>query len=180
MLDAHIRPGRCALSVAAKSVLIYDMSDTSTKPYLLRAIYEWCTDNGFTPYLAVMVDTRTQVPMQFVKNGEIVLNISFDATTGLKMDNDMIHFSARFGGVSREIAVPVENVIAIYARENGQGMAFDVAKLAPSEVVDQPGEATVLTSVPASTQSTDNPEGEPDDKGDPPKKGGRPTLTRIK
>ena len=87
------------------------MSETSTKPYLLRAIYEWCTDNGYTPYIAALVDGKTQVPREFVKNGEIVLNISFTATSGLKMDNDFIHFSARFGGVSREIVVPVDNEI---------------------------------------------------------------------
>ena len=94
------------------------MPEVSTKPYLLRAIYEWCTDNGYTPHIAVVVDAGTRVPMQFVKNGEIVLNISFEATSGLKMDNELIRFSARFGGVSRDISVPVENVIAIYAREN--------------------------------------------------------------
>ena len=109
------------------------MSETSTKPYLLRAIYEWCTDNGYTPYLAAMVDSQTQVPMEFVKNGEIVLNISFSATSGLKMDNDFIHFHARFAGVSREIFVPVDNVVAIYARENGQGMAFEPELEVPEE-----------------------------------------------
>src|SRR4051794_24851139 len=102
------------------------MSEISTKPYLLRAIYEWCTDNGYTPYLAAVVDGRTRVPREFVKNGEIVLNISFTATSGLKMDNDVIEFHARFGGVARDISVPVENVVAIYARENGQGMAFEM------------------------------------------------------
>eukprot|EP01030_Chromulinospumella_sphaerica_P008899 gene8899-8709_t len=101
------------------------MSEISTKPYMLRAIYEWCTDSGYTPYLAVKVDRATTVPMEYVKNGEIVLNISFGATSGLKMDNDAIRFHARFGGVSREIFVPVNNVIAIYASENGQGMAFE-------------------------------------------------------
>src|SRR5450830_486404 len=102
------------------------MADISTKPYMLRAIYEWCTDSGFTPYLAVKVDAATTVPMEYVKKGEIVLNISFGATSGLKMDNDAVHFHARFGGVSREIYVPVQNVLAIYANENGQGMAFEV------------------------------------------------------
>ncbi|QAU35808.1 ClpXP protease specificity-enhancing factor [Janthinobacterium sp. 17J80-10] len=164
------------------------MSETSTKPYLLRAIYEWCTDNGYTPYLAVMVDGRTRVPMQFVKNGEIVLNISFDATSGLKMDNDVIHFSARFGGVSRDIVVPVDNVIAIYARENGQGMAFDVAKPPADEIkaleneIDGAARGTEpvgLTSVPV--PAADKPESAtPDGNDEPPKKGGRPTLTRIK
>lgn len=158
------------------------MSETSTKPYLLRAIYEWCTDNGYTPYLAAMVDHQAQVPLEFVKNGEIVLNISFSATSGLKMDNDFIHFHARFAGVSREIFVPVDNVVAIYARENGQGMAFEVTKKpereAPAEAPPA-AEAPTLTAVP--TPQSDSQENQPDDTPDPPKKGGgRPTLTRIK
>ncbi|MEN7528935.1 ClpXP protease specificity-enhancing factor [Cupriavidus sp. 2SB] len=107
------------------------MSETSTKPYLIRAIYEWCTDNGFTPYIAVFVDSQTNVPREFVKNNEIVLNVSFDATSGLDMGNEWIAFSARFGGVSRKIDVPIENVLAIYARENGQGMAFPVERSVP-------------------------------------------------
>jgi len=162
------------------------MSEISTKPYLLRAIYEWCTDNGYTPYLAAMVDTHTRVPREFVKNGEIVLNISFSATSGLKMDNDLIHFHARFGGVSREISIPVENVVAIYARENGQGMAFEVsgASTADEGAEEQPGaEAPTLVAVPPSEQesATESPAASgPDDNDEPPKKGGRPTLTRIK
>lgn len=107
------------------------MPETSTKPYLVRAIYEWCTDNGFTPYIAVFVDATTSVPREFVKNNEIVLNVSFDATSGLDMGNEWITFSARFGGVSRKIDVPMENVLAIYARENGQGMAFPVERSVP-------------------------------------------------
>lgn len=175
------------------------MSETSTKPYLLRAIYEWCTDNGYTPYLAAMVDGRTRVPREFVKNGEIVLNISFSATSGLKMDNDFIHFSARFGGVSREISVPVENVAAIYARENGQGMAFEVSKSpakdkgpvpepaggdrSSADKSDVSSSAPTLTAVPSpvgESADADPPAMDPDDTPDPPKKGGRPTLTRIK
>jgi stringent starvation protein B len=93
-------------------------------PYLIRALYEWCTDNGFTPYVAVLVDDSVQVPREYVKNGEIVLNISFDATSSLKLGNDFIEFKARFAGSAREIMVPVNRVIAIYARENGQGMAL--------------------------------------------------------
>jgi stringent starvation protein B len=92
----------------------------------MRAIYEWCTDNGFTPYLSVKVYGAAKVPMEFVRNGEIVLNISFGATSGLKMDNNGVAFNARFGGVSREIYVPIENVQAVYASENGQGMAFEI------------------------------------------------------
>jgi stringent starvation protein B len=97
---------------------------TSTRPYLIRALYDWCTDNGLTPYVAVAVDETVQVPREYVKNNEIVLNISFDATSSLKLGNDFIEFKARFAGSAREIMVPIGRVIAIYARENGQGMAF--------------------------------------------------------
>ena len=97
---------------------------TSTRPYLIRALYEWCTDNGFTPYVAVAVDDSVQVPREYVKDGEIVLNVSFDATSSLKLGNEFIEFKARFAGTPREIMVPVGQVLAIFARENGQGMAF--------------------------------------------------------
>jgi stringent starvation protein B len=160
------------------------MADISTKPYMLRAIYEWCTDSGFTPYLAVKVDAATTVPMEYVKKGEIVLNISFGATSGLKMDNDAVHFHARFGGVSREIYVPVNNVLAIYANENGQGMAFEVtaptADAAPAASVEAP--APALASVPTANPEKAAPavSHNPDGDDEPPKKGGRPTLTVIK
>lgn len=97
---------------------------TSTRPYFIRALHEWCTDNGFTPYLSVRVDSSVQVPNEYVKDGEIVLNIGLDATGGLQLGNDYIEFKARFGGKARNIMVPISRVIAIYARENGQGMAF--------------------------------------------------------
>jgi stringent starvation protein B len=96
----------------------------STTPYLIRAIWEWCGDNGLTPYVAVKVDGNTRVPLEFVRNGEIVLNISADATRNLKIGNDLIQFSARFNGVSREVSVPVTTVAGIFAKETGQGMAF--------------------------------------------------------
>jgi len=96
----------------------------STTPYLIRAIWEWCGDNGLTPYVAVKVDGNTRVPLEFVRNGEIVLNISADATRNLKIGNDLIQFSARFNGVSREVSVPVATVAGIFAKETGQGMAF--------------------------------------------------------
>ena len=99
---------------------------TSTRPYLIRALYEWCTDNGLTPHLAVRVDGTVQVPPEYVKQGEIVLNISFDATSAWKIGDDLIEFKGRFGGVPREIRVPVHQVMAIYARENGQGMSFPI------------------------------------------------------
>ena len=117
----------------------------STKPYLIRAIHEWCCDNGFTPYLAVSVDARTRVPMEFVRDGQIVLNVGPDATNHLLMGNDLITFQARFGGVARDISVPISNVAAIYSRENGAGMAFepeaetDTAEPA-AEAAEQPPE----------------------------------------
>lgn len=131
--------------------------EISTKPYLLRAIHEWCVDSGFTPFIAVKVDTSTKVPMQFVRDGQIVLNIGYDATSALVMDNELIEFKARFGGVSQNIYVPVDNVIAIYASENGQGMGF--------EVTEKEGASEAVSD---------------DEDPKPPKKGGPPTLTRVK
>lgn len=96
----------------------------SNKPYLIRALHQWCTDFGFTPFIAVFVDENVEVPMEFVKNNEIVLNLSLEACHQLNMDNDWISFQARFGGIPRKIMVPVSHVLAIYARENGQGMSF--------------------------------------------------------
>jgi len=101
------------------------MSDVpSNKPYLIRALHQWCTDFGFTPFIAVFVDATVEVPMEFVKNDEIVLNLSLEACHQLQMENDWISFQARFGGIPRKIMVPVTHVLAIYARENGQGMSF--------------------------------------------------------
>ena len=153
------------------------MSEPSTKPYLIRAIYEWCTDNGFTPYLAVAVNDRTVVPLEFVKAGEIVLNVSMSATDRLKLGNDLITFSARFGGVARQLSVPIDTVSAIYARETGHGMAFEVpkalavadeglglpAQYSSPEAAAQPGidespparRTPSLSSVPSSSQSQD-------------------------
>lgn len=179
----------------------FDPEVPSTRPYLIRALHEWCADNGFSPYIAVQVDASVRVPMEFVKNGEIVLNVSMDATSALKLGNEFIEFKARFGGVAREIIVPVSHVIAIYARENGQGMAFPAPApaaqgLAPvdSSVVgvdpalDPPHEGSgdaarsaPLRSVPS--ESTSPAEGEPppppSPKG-PDRPGGRPQLKRVK
>jgi stringent starvation protein B len=115
---------------------------SSTRPYLIRALHDWCTDNGFTPYVAVFVDEHVRVPMEYVKNNEIVLNVGFEATTGLNLGNDHLEFKARFGGTSRDIFVPIDHVIAIYARENGQGMAFPVPSDAAAGV-----KPTVLSAV---------------------------------
>ena len=141
------------------------MSDAdlpSTRPYLIRALHEWCTDNGFTPYIAVHVDDRVQVPMEYVKNNEIVLNVGFEATSGLKLGNEFIEFKARFGGQPREIMVPIGRVMAIYARENGQGMAFPVS--------DEPARDD-KPAADASPQS---------DSPTPPPAGNRPALKRVK
>jgi stringent starvation protein B len=104
------------------------MSESSTKPYLVRAIHEWCADQGHTPYISVSVDERTIVPRGFVKGGEIVLNVSVMATNRLKISNEFVEFQARFGGVAYDLSIPIENISAIYARETGHGMAFDVTK----------------------------------------------------
>ncbi len=101
-------------------------SYTSTKPYMVRAIHEWCIDNGLTPHLLVAVDVHTRVPMAYVKEGEIVLNINYSATKDLHIDNDAISFSARFGGVTQNLYVPMHAVKGLFARENGQGMFFEV------------------------------------------------------
>ncbi|MBB5019052.1 stringent starvation protein B [Chitinivorax tropicus] len=101
------------------------MSEISTKPYMIRAIHQWCVDNSYTPYLAVAVlDDQVKVPREFVKDGEIVLNIGYGATKGLDIGNDWIMFSARFSGTARDIVVPVGAVISIFARETGTGMSF--------------------------------------------------------
>lgn len=153
---------------------------TSTRPYLIRALHDWCTDNGFTPYIAVNVDRSVQVPMEYVSNNEIVLNIGFDATSGLDLGNEFIQFKARFGGVAREIVVPVGHVVAIYARENGQGMAFP----AP----ESPQEGAPPPPLPAAEPrrglrlASESHEGEPDDEPPPETPGGgaRPALKRVK
>jgi stringent starvation protein B len=148
----------------------------STRPYLIRGLYEWCTDNGFTPFIAVLVDESVRVPNEFVKDGEIVLNISFDATSALKLGNDYIEFKGRFGGVARDILVPVDRVLAIYARENGQGMAFPLlASTTAAAVVPVADAQTVtLTTVTSDKSETGNPD------GSRPNGGGRPSLTRVK
>lgn len=116
-----------------------------TTPYLIRAIYEWCCDCGHSPFIAVDVDSSTRVPSEFVRNGEIVLNLSPDATRNLKIDNDFIRFSARFNGVSQEVSVPIGRVKGIFARESGQGLAFQVLPSATAEngeaVAEERGDA---------------------------------------
>jgi stringent starvation protein B len=112
----------------------------STRPYLIRAIYEWCSDSGYTPYLSVKVDAQTRVPAEYVKNGEIVLNISADATHRLTIGDDLIQFSARFGGVSRECSIPLETVTGIFARENSQGLFFQPEAAQPTAEAPGPSD----------------------------------------
>jgi stringent starvation protein B len=112
------------------------MPERSTKPYLIRAIHEWCSDSGLTPYITVRVNAATRVPREYVKNGEIVLNVSHDATHRLTIGNDLIQFAARFNGVSRECSIPIEAVTGIFAKETGQGLLFPAepgAEGAPGE-----------------------------------------------
>ena len=158
---------------------------SSTRPYLIRALHDWCTDNGFTPYIAVHVDASVQVPQEYVKNNEIVLNVGFEATSGLKLGNEAIEFKARFGGVAREIVVPIDHVVAIYARENGQGMAFPVpsapAHAGPTLLQTGDGSARVtrkLTAVdlPPAPDAQDSAPEPPE----PPPGGPKPALKRIK
>lgn len=134
------------------------MAEKPTKPYLIRAIHEWCSDSGLTPYLSVKVDAATRVPQEYVKNGEIVLNVSYDATRRLTIGNDLVQFSARFNGTSRECSIPITAVLGIFARENGQGLFF------PPEVVE--GEAAAAA-----------PE---EDPAAAPANGGKPKLQIIK
>ncbi|MDO4696328.1 MAG: ClpXP protease specificity-enhancing factor [Neisseria sp.] len=100
--------------------------DSTSKPYLIRALYEWCCDQGYTPYIEVWVNGQTKVPMQYVEDNRIVLNIGERAANRLQIDNDWIHFAARFAGVSHEIWIPVGHVLSIFARENGEGMGFQL------------------------------------------------------
>ena len=147
-------------------------SEIPTKPYLMRALYEWCLDNGYTPHLAVKVDARTQVPLEYVKNGEITLNVGPTAVHKMQIGNDLVEFSARFGGIARQISVPVANVFAIYGRETGHGMTFDLdaAKLTVQAVA-----AAAAAAATPLTPATDLPPPEP-----PRPAGGRPALRRVK
>ena len=168
---------------------------SSTRPYLIRALYEWCTDNGFTPYIAVAVDDSVQVPREYVKDGEIILNIGFDATSALTLGNDYVEFKARFAGTAREIMVPVNRILAIYARENGQGMAFplDTPKgitrmtVASKNLVSVPEASAAVQSEIKLVQSAsvelnlenDDSNQQPEPPRTPPA-GTRPILKRVK
>jgi len=129
---------------------------------MLRAVYEWCVDNGYTPYISVLVDSNTRVPKEHVRNGEIVLNIGPLAASRLQMGNEIIECTARFSGVAQDLSVPVAAVTSIYARENGRGMSFEAER---KPVAADVGDAAApLPTLPTSS----------------PKRGGKPTLRRVK
>ena len=134
------------------------MAERSTKPYLIRAIHQWCSDSNLTPYVSVKVDARTRVPAEYVKDGEIVLNVGYDATHRLTIGDDAIQFAARFNGTSRECSIPIGAVLGIFARENGKGLHFP------------PEDTTADASTPAS--SPEAPDASPS--------GGKPKLQVVK
>ena len=142
----------------------------TAKPYLLRAMYEWCGDHGMTPYVSVFVDEQVTVPMEFVRNNEIVLNIGLDATNSLLITNEALEFKARFGGIPRQIHVPVTHIMAIYGRENGQGMAFPISD--PAQLVQPQAVARAQVSVPTPAKLAATPEMKKETK--------KPLLTRVK
>lgn len=180
--------------------MLDDAAITSTRPYLLRALHEWCSDNGLTPYLAVQVDASVQVPMAFVQDGHIVLNASYDATSALHMGNGYISFKARFGGKPHDIMLPVGRVVAIYARETGQGMSFPVEEpqqvaaqdasartsAAPEDAANRP--APVVQLVPTGGGAADKPDAAAETSTDEPPPappagsagGKRPVFKRVK
>ena len=148
------------------------MAEIPTKPYLLRALFEWCVDNGYTPHIAVKVDSKTQVPAEYVKGGEITLNISPNAVHKLQIGNELVEFSARFGGVARQISLPIRNVYALYARETGHGMTFDTEGPKPGVQVRAESEAAPTSAKPPTALPAPDPK--------KPSGGGKPTLRRIK
>ena len=112
------------------------MKELSTKPYLIRAIYDWCSDSALTPYLAVKVDDQTRVPKAYVKDGEIVINLSMDAVRNLQIGNEEITCGGRFGGVLHGLVVPIVAVIGIFAKETGRGLVFQGGDCVPTFPVD--------------------------------------------
>jgi stringent starvation protein B len=145
---------------------------TSQRPYLLRAMHEWISDNNFTPHIVIDVAAaQTSLPVEYAKDGKLVINVSYSATQNLLITNEVVSFDARFGGVSRHLDVPVLAVLGIYARESGQGMIFSSESAAADDDVQQP-----------ETMSGDDApsgEGEPEPGGDKPG-GSRPQLRIIK
>lgn len=155
----------------------------SAKPQLLRASHEWCTTHGYAPYLLVAVDGSVSIPKEYVKDGQIVLNTSYDATAALQFDDEMISFKARFGGVAREISVPVARVLGLFARETGEGVYFELVETEtkvskPAQMPDHPAKLNIVSSSKPDAALDVPPV---DDDPEPPKAGGtRPNLVRVK
>lgn len=141
---------------------------SSHRPYLLRALYEWISDNDMTPHLLVdATQPGVRVPAHTINDGKVVLNIAARAVAHLDMDNDAVAFTARFGGVSHAVIVPVGAVLAIYARETGQGMALPPEEDTPAAAEDAP------------TPSPNDDDTPPDDGGnEPPKRGGHLRIVK--
>lgn len=139
---------------------------TSHRPYLLRALYEWIADNGMTPHLLVdATHAGVRVPPHTIKDGRVVLNIADRAVAKLEMDSDCVRFTARFGGVSHPVVVPISGVLAIYARETGQGMALPDDIVGSGQSTDAEDDAGAEAAAPGS-------EGPDDDDPAPPRRGG--------
>ena len=146
---------------------------SSQRPYLLRALYEWIADNGMTPH--VLVDARmpgVRVPTHAVKDGRIVLNIAERAVAKLELGNEALRFSARFAGVSQAVMVPLEAIIAVYARETGQGMAMPEEQRAMTTAQDDANVEQAAETLPG-----DEPES-PDTPPEPPKRGGHLRIVK--
>ncbi|MCY7387510.1 MAG: ClpXP protease specificity-enhancing factor [Burkholderiales bacterium] len=163
------------------------MPELSTKPYLIRAIYEWCADSSFTPYLNVKVDQHTRVPLEYVKNGEIVLSMSQQATRNLTIGNELIQFSARFNGVSREITVPIYAVQSVFARENGRGVFFQPEAVPERAIIQTQAPAVTpnlqsvsLTSAPPPLSQVQNSLAEPDPETPSPDKPKAPPRGKLR
>jgi stringent starvation protein B len=159
---------------------------TSSRPYLVRAIYDWILDNQLTPHLVVDAgQAGVSVPAAAVRDGQVILNIAPRAVAHLELGNDQVHFLARFGGVSHEVRLPISAVLAVYAQENGQGMMFPSEPREAGQGASDPQVTTlqpvattpapVLSSVPSSEPQGD---GEPDPN--PPGKRTRPALRVVK
>lgn len=145
------------------------MQESSTKPYLIRALHEWCTDNGYTPHIVVTVDANTVVPPAHIQDGQITLNIGTLATNQLVMGNEYIEFQTRFSGVTEHIFVPVAAVSAIYARETGAGMGFEVQESVPYPGAPVPDDADAKRPSVASTSDSPAKGPGPDDDPKPPR-----------
>jgi len=184
-VQAGVGSSASPVSITAIAMPWTDMNPVPIKSYLMRAIHEWCSDHGYTPYLVVAVRGKLQVPMEYVKNGEIVLNVSYNATRNLHLGDDYVRFSARFGGVSRDIIVPIGAVVSLFAKESGEGMAWEPdPETGDAEAGELPPAAKFA---PLRQVSSDEPIGEPTDQSAPPEDepppapvGGRAHLRVVK